>query len=72
MDPRVEAISDEFESTFVSPSDGVLMNMFHENERPAVEALVKKHFGALRVSFTKMPEFNDDAYAGWIIRWRSA
>lgn len=68
MSDGIEALSDEFQSTFTRLSDGTLANMFHENERPTVEALVKKHLGVKSVTFTKHPNFLDDAYAMWIIR----
>lgn len=68
-DDKLEALSDEFQSTFTRYRPGVLGNMFHEKEIPTVEALVKKHLGATKVMFEKNPAFRDEPYAMWIIKY---
>jgi hypothetical protein len=70
MTDAINALSDEFQSTFSEVRPGVLANMFHEDERSVVEALIKKHLGATKVSFIKMNEFGDDKYAGWLVRYK--
>lgn len=66
---RVEALSDEFGSTFTLFPDGTLANLFHENERATVASLVEKHLGAKTVVLIRQEEVGPQGYALWRIRW---
>jgi len=70
-DPKLEALSDEFQSTFTRYPDGTLANLFHEDERPRVEELVKKHLGAREVEFVKTGRMGDGPYDIWLVRVRA-
>jgi hypothetical protein len=65
---QVEALSDEFQSTFTLFEDGALANMFHSDEIPTVEALIIKHTGAKRVWFHKSGKMGTKPYDIWVIR----
>lgn len=68
FDQRLEALSDDFGSTFTSSGLGILINMFDEAERPFVEALIKKHMGATVVRCERTYQF-DGSYDMWVINY---
>lgn len=49
LQDKIEALSDEFQSTFTLVDDGSLMNCAFEEEIPRVEALIRKHLECIHV-----------------------
>ena len=67
---QVDALSDAFESTFTLLEPGLLVNFFHVTEAEKVKALVKHYMEAESVELHKDPEFKDDDYALWHVRYK--
>jgi hypothetical protein len=63
---RVEAISDEFQSTFSVCPEG-LANCLFESDLPAVETLVRKHFGAATVTFKRVQSLGANGYGIYVV-----
>jgi len=64
---KVEALSDEFQSTFTILDDGSLSNLFDVREVPEVKALVQRHIRWENPFFIKTSELSG-TYDVWVIQ----
>ena len=67
---HIDAISDEFQSTFSLINDSTLANLLYEKELGTVEELIKKHIGDSKISFHRTFQLSqeEDGYDIWLIK----